>query len=552
MPKRARRYFSCSFLNACGSGDVVYVSECIKEMSPKDIKNAFDNHKFGPIHHAVRGHSIECLRLLLAVNSLNVREKTYEGCTPLMVAVENECAIDIIRLLIEFDPELINVPNNEEVFPMHLAITNHRSLDIVKLMVETLKKNNLPLIDHIDLDGDSSILLAARANHFEILEYLIDHTTFDVKYTSKIHGLNAFSAIFLMQNANGLDPQRENAFRMLQKVFQLIYGDADKPLLVNEILSPMTLSMIFDNYQYTDWFIENFYLDEMNEHLKVAAICVEFIRSRKLSRKSYSMVFPLHSHLACDAFLRLKLELREFVWQQIYFNAIEVFQVDRNLFQQFYGIFSDKFECPSETFFISSFVDLIRQMAHDESTLTEFLVATRTFEAIGGGSQLRVQRNIDMCGDTETYTESPHSFSAGGSSKAAFLKRLCINGLEEKDVLPIYLAALMPFTTMTSADSIIDQCRTYRDDNIEWIPQGSLEKIRRFCSKRFHKEPLLLTMMCRIVIREAVFQPNAHETTDITGRIDVTRSERLMSLELPKKLLNFLRYNYTNYDLASK
>lgn len=170
MPKRKIEYSAGSLLAACDNGDVDYVNECIHSMSIDDINNAFDNHRFGPLHHAVRGHSIECIRALLTVKSLNVRAKTYEGSTALLLAIEMECEIEIIRVLVEHDPVLIDIPNNEEVFPMHLAITNRRSLEIVKLFVETMKRNNLPLIDHVDLDGDSSILLASRVNHFEILE----------------------------------------------------------------------------------------------------------------------------------------------------------------------------------------------------------------------------------------------------------------------------------------------------------------------------------------------------------------------------------------------
>lgn len=523
MPKRKFEYSATSFLAACGNGDLDYVNECIREMSTDDINNAFDNHKFGPLHHAVRAHSIECVRALLTVNSLNVREKTYEGSTPLVLAIESDCPIDIIQVLIEHDPGLIDIPNNEEVYPMHLAITNRRSLDIVKLMVETMKQNDRPLIDHVDLDGDSSILLAARVNHFEILDYLIDNTPYNVKHTNRTNGLNAFSAVFLMRNAIGLDPQRENAFRVLQKVFPLIYGHADKPLLVNEILTPMTLSMIFDNYQYTEWLIQNFYLDSMNEHRELAQKTYDFIRSHQMRRKAFSMVFPLHSHLTREAFVQGKLPLRKIVWQEIYRNAIEMFQVDRELFREVYAIFSDKFQCPSDSLFTVSFVDVIYPMIYDESTLVEFLLKTNTFESIDGHQ-----------------------------SVAEIAKRIRVHGLQVKDILPSYLAILMPFTGLPFADSIIES--SHFEDGVEWmktICDETRHRVVRFCSQSYHKDPMSLTMLCRIVIRKAVFPSNEREAVDDSGKIDVEGCERLMSLSLPRTMKNFLRYNYTNYDLSS-
>lgn len=523
MPKRKCEYSAASFLAACGNDDVDYVNECIRHMSSDDINNTYDNHKFGPLHHGVRGHSIECIRALLTVNGLNVREKTYEGSTPLLLAIENDCDIEIIRMLIEHDPGLIDIPNNEEVFPMHLAITNQRSLDVVKLMVETMKQNNLPLIDHVDLDGDSSILLAARVNHFEILDYLIDNTPFNVKRTNRTNGLNAFSAVFLMRNAIGLDPQRENVFRVLQKVFPLIYGSADKPLLVNEILTPITLSMVFDNYQYTEWLIQNFYLDAMNGHREIAQKTYDFIGTNQMRKKAYSMVFPLHSHLTRQAFVQGQLPLRKIVWQEIYRNAIEVFQVDRDLFREMYAIFSDKFQCPSDALFTASFVDIIYPMIYDESTLVEFLTKTNTFESIDGAQ-----------------------------SVSEFVKRIRTHGLRLRDILPSYLAILMPFTGSPFADNIIES--SHFVNGLEWtqtIPNEARTKIIRFCGQPFHRDPLPLTMLCRIVIRKAVFRTNEHEVDGVAGKIDLTGCERLVSLNLPKTLKNFLRYNYTNYDLSS-
>lgn len=519
MPKRKFQFSASSLMSACYNGDLDYVNECIRGMSSDDINYAHDNHRFGPLHHAINGHSIDCIRALLEVRSLDVRAKTYEGSTPLHLAIERDCPIEIIQLLIEHDPALIDIPNNEEVYPMHLAITNRRSLEIVQRMVETLKQNGLPLIDHVDLDGDTSILLAARVNHFGILEYLIDNTPFNVKHTNRTNGLNAFSGSFLMRSAMGLDPERVNAFRTLKKVIPLIYDDADKPTLVNKILTPITFCMIFDNHQYTEWLIRNFYLNSMNGYRAIAQKTYDFIQTNQMRRKAYSMVFPLHSHLTRDTFVQCKLPLRKIVWQEIYRNAIEVFQVDRTLFQEIYAIFREKFPCPSDEMFTASFVDIIYPMIYDESTLLEFLLKTDTFESIDG-----VQ------------------------SVCEFAKRMRVHSLKLRDILPSYLAILMPFTNLSSADTIIQS--SHFDNGVEWMktmPPESQRKIARFCSQSFDVDPLPLTSLCRIVIREAIFQRG---TDEVTGNIDMNGCRRLMTLSLPRTMKNFLRYNYTNYDLT--
>lgn len=240
-----------------------------------------------------------------------------------------------------------------------------------------------------------------------------------------------------------------------------------------------------------------------------------------MRKKAYSMVFPLHSHLTREAFVQGKLPLRKIVWQEIYRNAIEMFQVDRDLFREMYAIFNDKFQCPSNLLFTTSFVDIIYPMIYDESTLVEFLLKTNTFGSIDGAQ-----------------------------SVCEFAKKIRVHGLQVKDILPSYLAILMPFTGLPFADSIIES--SHFVDGIAWmqtISNETRDKIICFCSQPFHKEPMPLSMLCRIAIRKAVFP--ASDAIDVTGKIDVAGCERLMSLDLPKTMKNFLRYNYTNYDLSS-
>lgn len=324
-----------------------------------------------------------------------------------------------------------------------------------------------------------------------------------------------------MRNAIGLDPQREIVFRVLQKVFPLIYGHADKPSLVNEILTPITLSMIFDNYQYTEWLIQNFYLDAMNGHRDIAQKTYDFIRSNQMRKKAYSMVFPLHSHLTKEAFMQGQMPLRKVVWKEIFRNAIEVFQVDRELFSEMYAIFSEKFQCPSDGLFIASFVDIIYPMIYDESTLIEFLLKTNMFESIDGA---------------QTVSE--------------FAKKIREHDLLITDILPSYLTILMPFTGAPCAASIIES--THFENGCSWTQTDSVEtqkKIMRFCGQSYHKDPLPLASLCRIAVRRAIFHPIG--SVGEAGTIDLKGCKRLMSLNLPRTVKNFLRFNFTDYDLSA-
>lgn len=235
MTSHEPKFSKTNFLNACAKGDLEYVKEGIRVISATGISNVSDGKNFGAIHYAVDSHSIECIRLLLFANSFDVRQETDWGETPLILALRNECSIDIIRLLIEFDPALIDIPDESKEYPMHSAIFygESHSSTLVKLMVETLTQNDLPLIDHVDSRGDSSIVLAARRHHFETIEILIDDTSFGVTCENKKMGWDAFTEM-LLRNYRSSDSQSENVCRVLQKLFFKMRDGAEMPLMVHE------------------------------------------------------------------------------------------------------------------------------------------------------------------------------------------------------------------------------------------------------------------------------------------------------------------------------
>lgn len=512
------------FLIACEEDNLDYVRERIAEMFPKYINNVIDEHDFGPIHYAVKGNSIECVRLLLTVDSIDPQMKTDEGYTPLMLAVQNDCSIEIIRLLVEFDPLVIDMPTYEGVYPLHLAISQCHSLEMVKTMIEAMKRKGLMLTDHIDVNGDSCILLAARMRLFEILDYLLENTPFSVIRTNGTERRGALLEMMLHWRRSRSSPRSEIFYNCFGKLFLKTHGDIDNALLEMWIL-------IDDGkfYEMHDWLIQNTYLIESNEYREIVEKTYDFIIKNMTSKKRRHeciLLLPLHSHLKIENFSE---ERQISLWKDIQKYSIEVFQIDRPLFHQWSAIVNVKFPCPSSELLVQTFNELI--YVYSGSTLVEFMEITNTFKS--------VRYNECMSGFCELVKKSD---------------------LTIEKTLPRFLVVFMPLTSMAYADSLIDDWSDFKalvtgpeNARPRRLTKNSLRKlivetenIRRFFSQRFHKDPMPLTMLCRIVIRKAVYEPVRY------GKMDSTKSKPLMSLPVPNTVKDFLRYNYTNCNLSKQ
>lgn len=526
------------FLCACLYGDLEYVRKCIREISPASINSARDDKNYGAIHLAVSSHSIDCIRLLLAVDSIDGNIEGPLGC-PLIMALTTNCSIDIIRLLIEFDPSTINMPNHKGEWPINVALYDRRSLEIVQLMVETLKRNNLPLFDN-------TIDLAAHSSEFEILEYLIEKTPFDEKryrvripyyeYTRHTRLLRRNLLLDLLDRGNlSLDPRCEYIFVVLQKLFLKLYSGTDMSLMVNDAIIPMMLTTKTKSFRHTDWFIENVYLSATNEHRAIAARTFDLIKKMAVeldveSQKSiYRLIFPLHSLLKTvpNFTMNIYLSLVEhFSWRELHQNSITILRNDRNLFRDWYAIFNEKFKRSSLKELFQSIVELILDSSFTHSTLVEFMEIVKQYDRFGG--------NDFVC---------------------AFIERAKRDTRKIEDILPRFLTVYMPFTANPSADTFITFHRNNRFAAYEGLIRFSLSNlvnstlnsdVTRYCSQQFHKDPLPLTMMCRNVIRKSVFRSVRSGDCSINAGL-----ERLMSLPVPVQLKNFLRFNYTAYDLST-
>lgn len=483
------------FISACQDGDLEYMQECIRLMSSDDINSVCDERRFCAIHHAVRLESIEFIRLLLAVDSIDLRKRTFDGQTPLMSALEKYCPIEIIRLLIERDPALIDIPNDKGIYPMHRAITIRRSLPIVKLMVETLKQNGLPLNDHIEPHGAGSILLAAHCRNSEMLEYLIENAPDNELRLRALFVLTRPLSIYFNGN-------EDSVCRVLQRLFIKMTDEAKIPAMVNEAIPAIKRTIESLQFGYTDWFIEKVYLDPMNEHHEIAGRVFDSMKNLNWQRNKYTVILPLHSHVKSETFAKC---WTKHIWKEMYQDALDVLQNDFGLFRQWCSVFHEK--CPMRVDFVLS-IFVFRFIFHvnwNESSIVGLIAGTNTRELMGNTHRQTI------------FTEK--------------IERL-LKEKEEGDQLRA-LTVLMPFTTAICAD-----------DLIEVNAPLTVDSIGRFFSQRFHKNALPLTMLCRLVIRKAVFPPVK------MGKNNTTELERLMSLPVPNALKNFLRFNYTNYDLT--
>lgn len=274
-------------LDACAQGNVDFLREYVSEYRHRSYYDSKDNHRWGPLHHAVASGSYECIHLLLSTRYIKTRSRSHEGHTCLYVGIERRVSRRIIRMLLKYDPGLIDIPNNEQVYPMHVAIISN-SLDLVRTMVETLREENIQIGEQLDLDGDNSLFLAVRGRNEPIIDFLINNTT--PKYTHRNDSdINAVSVA--MVPVRGAD---ENAvFRIVTKLLPLTY-DSTSARYMRSIMLPMMFSAFHPNEDTFNWFVNEYYLCDGNE---LRDVFIRAMTTFERNNDTKKLFLGLHSKL---------------------------------------------------------------------------------------------------------------------------------------------------------------------------------------------------------------------------------------------------------------
>ncbi|XP_037031597.1 uncharacterized protein LOC119071067 [Bradysia coprophila] len=181
MDKRLYRSDCCytmSFLNYCYEGNIDGIKAVLKNAKTsrerQQILQSRDNHYWTGLHHAVRTDNVDCVKYLLTLKGLSTIAETFEGETALQIACSfPDTSLEIVTALLEANPDLVNFVNKEEVDPLKCAI-NQKRLDIVKVLVA----HGCP-VNNRDLDGDTALHIAAMETQLDIIRFLLYETECD-------------------------------------------------------------------------------------------------------------------------------------------------------------------------------------------------------------------------------------------------------------------------------------------------------------------------------------------------------------------------------------
>lgn len=515
-----------SLLFACSSGDYAFLEHYVKRHKAKEKYEVYDNHRFGPLHHAVVSNSIECVRALLTIKSINTRNQSYEGHTALLLAIEKSVSLEIVRLLIDKDPELINIPNNEEEYPMHIAVRLSQ-IDVVKTMVESLKGKNLKVQDHVDLDMETSLMLASRNKDLNMILYLLNNTECDCKRLSD-NKVNAFTITAMYRIPDGM---KEQTIAILEKLLPLTYGiDPDNIQMCEELLFPISLCWTFQNFDIVDWFVDKFYLCKENkEHNLVQRLLLEF-KENTDDYNFYNILFALHSNIQ-NAILG---------GADVYQHFFNMFLTNRNLFEAISRAFLPKFTGVPPSVVKSSFSNFfICYVEIQDNSMTN---------PMRGITDYKYDRSVclEFLNNFAVHTNIGIQSIILSTYVLSFYVKLSDDA--KQNYLTELFGLLLPFYAGNSHE---DLWKEFFDEVPQYFqgpePEGMImDDTTRQIMAEFSlkgKMPKTLFDLCRTKIRQSVFGNNIL----YSPKRPEEKLNRLMSLNIPLRVKNQLRYNDTCY-----
>lgn len=483
-------------LAACAEGDYDFLEKYMRRYAQKRKYEVFDNHKFGPLHHAVASNSYDCVQLLLSSGLVDTRWKSHEGQTALFVAIERGASLAIIKALLKADAELFNICNNEQEFPIHRAVIRN-SLDTVRTMIETLNEMKVRICDQFDWDEENSLFLAARAKNFRMVEYLISNLKCNFNHLND-SGLNAVTAALLPCDEN-VHREEWNRFEIFTKLMPITY-DVTSNDFMQQLMLPISFVCLFKHRDIFSWIVEHFYLTEMNEHRHLVQKAIDTFQ---LAGFDYQTILTgLHSKIT-QFIVRPNDQLKN---DLLYSNIVEdlhnIFKFDRDLFIEIVTVLRPKLDLCSLNYVTLKFIPnepMGAQMLNDFAQMFE------------------IMHIEDLLSIKSLLFFTPSN---------TFLNNL--------------LMLLMPFATAPTADVYISECLMHRTSATNTYESD--DGLARFCIEGGFRQKCSLKSLCRAVIRTSILQQRDNNTTNYE------QLNRIRKLQLPIPIKNFLLFNYTTYD----
>lgn len=496
-------------LKACSTGDLGSLKKFLKKHKQKWHYESFDNHKWGPLHHAVAANSYSCVQLLLSSQRVDSRLKSYEGQTCLFVAIDRDASSYIIKLLLKHNPDLFNLPNNENVYPIHRAVLK-KSLEIVRTMIETLNEVGYQIMDQFDWEDENSLFLAVRNKDLEMIDYLIKNIKFDFKRTNEV-GLDVVSLALHL----GGDGTQSDSVQIIQKLIPLCY-DTDAAYFMEQLLLPISFSCQFENGLGFDFFMQRWYLTDSNKHCDLVQRALRVFKSAHFDYKR--IIIGLHSGIS--RFLLKGQNKNLNLYRNIFTVLQHMYKLDRNIFAEIVKVMQPKFDEEYLSYEIMQFIP------------TKSIVEVQTASEI---VEMFDIMNICDTIDLKKLLFTPSHF---------YLNNMFL--------------LFMPFSTETTADIYVAEPRNrtpiadlyYRWDeqhttNLSEVHGRSEENIdlARFCMDGNFRVENNLKSLCRAVIRRAIFESNTEQLSHSQ------QLKKVRTMDLPPKIISFLLFNYTNHEL---
>lgn len=486
-----------NLLAACAKGDYDFLEKYIRRYAQKRKYEVFDNHKWGPLHHAVESKSYECVQLLLSSGFVDTRWKSHEGQTALFVAIERGASQAIIKALLKSDAELFNISNNEHVFPIHRAVMRN-SVDMVRTMIETLNEVKAPIRDQFDWDDENSLFLACRAKNFRMVEYLIANLKCNYQHLND-SGLNAVTVALLPCDGN-VHREDWNRLEIFTTLIPITY-DVSSPDFMQQMMLPISFICLFKHREIFSWVIEHFYLTEMNDHRHLVQ---KVLDAFTLAGFDYHTILTgLHSKIT-QYIVKPNDQLKnDLLYSNIIDDLHHIFQFDRDLFIEIVTVLRSKIDLCSLNYVMIKFIPnepLSQRMLSDLAQMFE------------------IMHIEDLLNIKSLLFFTPSN---------AFLNNL--------------LLLLMPFATAPTGDVFISECLLHRRSTAADAYESDTD-LARFCVEGKFRSKCSLKGLCRAVIRNRILQHTDNGTTNYQ------QLNRIRTLLLPIPIKNFLLFNYTTYD----
>lgn len=486
-----------SLLVACARGEYTFLKKYVEKNRERIKYQIYDNHSWGPLHHAVVSNSVDCIQLLLTSNLVDIRWRSYEGQTCLYVAVDRAVSCSIIRLLLETDPELYNIPDNENYYPIHKAISRN-SLEIVQTMIETLKGiNGFVIKDQFDWEDENSLILAARQKNFEMVKYILENVKCDVQHTND-NNLDAASIALLPG-----DQQHENvSFEIFKILIPLTYN-LNLENSIQKLVQPLVFASFFNNRQPYLWLMELFYVVNSNEHHHLVQRALDSFRNADFDYRL--ILIGIHSKVS-QYLVRQDDQLKnEILYRNIIFDLKNIFKHNRTLFEDIFHVLKPKLHLESLKYSIMKFIP---------------------------------STNLD---ETDTVTDLVHMFDIMCIGDLIDINQLLFFTPSTSFLNNVFLL-FMPFSIVDTADVYIQQCTKERPPTLLACFEEDLG-LARFCVGGNFRIKNSLKSLCRQVIRSKILENYTNGIHPKSVYIAIK------SLALPNPIMNYLLFNYTDYKI---